>query len=530
MEKSNTTKYGKIISKSSLITSGSPAVYQLRPNKETFESLTRLTVGEKNLKNKNKTILLVGETGTGKSTLINTLVNYTMGVKFEDNIWFEIVESERRSQSESQTSDVVVYEIFDKPLFYSLTIIDTPGYGDTRGIDHDLKISERVLDLFSEKDGIQEINAVGLVIKATENRLSDRLRYIFDSVMSLFGKDLEKNIVSLITHSDGIVSENVLQALEDLNIKCAKNEKNQPVYFMFNNCQSKQRTKETKVSIKNACKVSMGGMGEFRAFLEGCAPQKLMTSRKVVKTRHRLAAGIRNLQERISLIEQKQTEIQQNQEALKKYEEEMKNNETFSIEVNEIYKKKEQIVSGMWWKVFYDAAVCCTVCEENCHYPGCTMAWYPRDCKIMRKGRCTVCTNKCPVSAHVKENWSYVTKTRKVQKTLQEMKEKYEKNKSESGMKGTLLENLEKQMKGLAAEKDQLLEESYQLVVKLEQIALNVNSLSIHDHLDFLIEKIKEKGDIEKVQNLEKVRSGVDEETRAKLQHTYVKLKENVKK
>ncbi|KAK2887855.1 hypothetical protein Q8A73_019303 [Channa argus] len=140
-----------------------------------------------------------------------------MGVKFEDNIWFEIVESERRSQSESQTSDVVVYEIFgfdDKTVPFSLTIIDTPGYGDTRGIDLDVIVSQRLFDLFRSENGVHEVDAVGLVMKASENRVSDRLRYIFDSVMSLFGKDLEKNIVALITHSDGATPINVLKALD----------------------------------------------------------------------------------------------------------------------------------------------------------------------------------------------------------------------------------------------------------------------------------------------------------------------------
>ncbi|KAF1377976.1 hypothetical protein PFLUV_G00206400 [Perca fluviatilis] len=184
----NTSSKYDIITCKVLIQSGSPAVYQLIPKKEKIGSLTRMTLGEKNPNKKNKTILLVGETGAGKSTL----VNYAMGVEWEDDVWFQIVEEEKRRLSQSQTSDVIVYQICgfeDKPLPYSLTIIDTPGYGDTRGIEYDDIITQRLLDLFQSDDGVHEIDAVGLVMKASENRLSDRQRYIFDSVMSLFGKD-----------------------------------------------------------------------------------------------------------------------------------------------------------------------------------------------------------------------------------------------------------------------------------------------------------------------------------------------------
>ncbi|XP_067340731.1 septin-8-B-like isoform X2 [Channa argus] len=513
------TKYEDIISKSVRLPSGSPVVYQLTPKKKKFGTLTRMTVGERNMSKKNKTILLVGETGAGKSTLVNTLFNYTMGVTWKDKIWFEIVDEEEKQQRESRTSDVIMYEVFEfqeKTLPFSLTIIDTPGYGDTRGIEYDNRVSQRLLDLFHSEDGVHEINAVGLVMKASENRLSDRLKYIFDSVVSLFGKDLEENIVALITHSDGATPINVLKALDASKIKCPKNEKNQPIHFLLNNCQNSERTEETKVGLKNGWKVTANGMAEFTEYLETSTPQKLMTTVEVLMTRVRLTACIQNLQDRIKLIDGKQTEIQQIQEVLKNHEKEMKKNEKFTVEVDEVYKEKEDIKGGMWL-VFYEGAVCCKVCEENCHYPGCTKAWYPEHCEVINNGLCTVCTNKCPASDHVKVKWRFVTKTRKVQKTEDEMKEKYEKNKSESEKTGTLLENLEKEMKELTAEKNQLLEESYQHVVKLEQITLNVESLSTYVNLNFLTEKMKEKADTAKVQKLEEVKSRVDEGTRAGL-------------
>ncbi|KAM8743733.1 uncharacterized protein AB9X84_017979 [Acanthopagrus schlegelii] len=521
-------KYEDIISESLLVRSGSPAVYQLRPKKEEIGSLRRMTLGEEDVNKTNRTILLVGGTGTGKSTLVNTLVNYTMGVKWEDDVWFQIVkEKEKRNQSESQTPDVIVYHIFGfegKTLPYSLTIIDTPGYGDTRGIEQDAKVSQRLFDWFRSDDGVHEIHAVGLVLKAAENHLNDRLMYIFDSVVSLFGKNMEQNIVALITHSHGTTYKKALKALEAANIKCAKDEKNQLVHFLFNNCQHEDRTEETE-ELQQAFTKTSKGLKKFTDFLEKTRSQKLRTTENVLNSRIKLTACIKNLTERIQSTELKQREIQQTQEALKKGEEEMKKDEKFTVEVDEVYKEKQAISAG--GLLFYKGAVCCTVCEENCHHPGCTVAWYPKHCEVMKDGRCTSCSGKCPVSDHVKENWIYVTKTRRVKKTLQDVKKKYEKQKSDFE---SLLKDLKEQMRELEKDKDQMLDETFHHVVNLQQIALRVDSLSTLVHLDFLIEKMKEKRDTEKIQKLEEMKSRVDQRTRAAARYRQTGSVEEVKK
>ncbi|XP_047426406.1 uncharacterized protein LOC124996993 [Mugil cephalus] len=515
------SKFRSIISKCEVIQEGSPSCFKLTTKTEPVGNLRRVTFGRRNVDWPNKTILLVGETGAGKSSLVNFLVNYTMGVKFEDDVWFDILEEKEKSQSESQTSDVIVYKIFGfegQTLPYSLTIIDTPGYGSTETIEHDVVVSQRLFDWFRVEDGVHEVDVVGLVMKATENRLSDRLSYVFNSVMSLFGKDLEKNIVALMTHSDGLTSTDALEALKVAKIKCAKNEEGQPVHFLFNNRQRQDRSQQTQ-KLEEAHQISIEGMKGLIAFMEKTAPQKLEETLSVLKERIRLTASIQNLNDRIHLTELKQEELRQTKEALKKHEQEMKMNEEFTVEVDEPYKVKEATGGRMWGLFFFEGVVRCRHCKENCHYPGCTVAWTPEYCEVMKNGRCTVCSSKCLASAHVKDKWVYVEKTRKVKKTLTDMKKTYESNKAEAAKKTSLLEKLQQEIENLEKDKEQWLEEAYRHVERLKLIALNVDSVSTHVHLDFLIEKMKNKGDTEKVQKMKEMAQQANKHLQSGIQY-----------
>lgn len=469
----------------------------------------------------NKTILLVGETGAGKSTLINALVNYVMGVKWEDDIWFQIVEDreggEETRQSESQTSDVIVYQIFGfegRTVPFSLTVIDTPGFGDTRGDERDAKISERLLQWFRSDFGVHEINAVGLVLKASDNRLSDRLRYVFDSAISLFGKNMKNNLVALITHSDGEPPNDTLKALQDAKIKIPNNSDGVPNHFVFNNRQTTERTQSMR-PLKYAWELTEEQIEQFADFLMNMIPQKLNTTVSVLDERIKLNECIRNLQQRVEFIELQENMIRQEQELQKKYEEKKNENENYIEEVDEPYKEKQNIKGGGWGFLWltYTGAISCEKCEETCHV-GCEF-WFSFKglySVVFEGDNCTACTNKCGRKDHVKDTWIYVNKTRKVRRTREDMKKKYESNKEKFNSKCSILENMTKALNEKQEAKHQLLEECYQHVLTLEEIALNVNALSLLKHLDYLVEKMTDPRYEEELQKLQAIRSRIGQD------------------
>lgn len=57
-----------------------------------------------------KTIMLVGATGSGKSTLVDGIVNYVMGVSFDDPYRFTLIQLEKEeNKMENQVQLLINY-------------------------------------------------------------------------------------------------------------------------------------------------------------------------------------------------------------------------------------------------------------------------------------------------------------------------------------------------------------------------------------------------------------------------------------
>ncbi|XP_067291756.1 uncharacterized protein [Pseudorasbora parva] len=483
--------------KMNLIEDGNPARYRLQTNPENVyqsEAYRKMTVGERDTNKPHKTILMLGETGGGKTKLINTMINYMLGVKREDKVWFEITDDQSdRTSAHSQTSSITVYGFYLQQSPIHLTIIDTPGYGDTRGVEDDKEITMKLLNLIGCGDWVHEIDAVCLVINATQNRLSKIQQYIFDGVQSLFGRDIAENIVLLFTRSTGARPKNALTAVKEAKVKCAVDDKNQPVYFLFDNCQSDAADEEYEPIQEQSWKLSFKGMTGLFKFLESIKPKTLKMTRDVLQKWKQLEANISNLKSQVLTIELKQNELKQSQEDL----EFVKNNKNFEYEVEVPYKEKVDIDTSKAYK-----ATICTVCEENCHYPGCCWAINHSWCSVMKDDHCTVCTKKCHYSKHVKEAKIYVTKTKK------------EKRINEADLKendGILVKKLEKELEELQMEKVKLVMEAFHCVETLQMISLNTDSLITLLQIDVLIEKLKEINEPEKAKTLENIKKRAGE-------------------
>ena len=159
---------------------------------------------------KERVFMVVGATGAGKTTLIyiNGMANYIYGVRWESDFRFRLVDEDTaHSQAKSQTTWITAYKFHrepQSPLTYDLMIIDTPGFGDTQGIERDKQITAQIKELFScqGENGIDHIDGIGFVAQASLARLTHSQKYIFDAILSIFGRDIGEIFFVMCTFVD----------------------------------------------------------------------------------------------------------------------------------------------------------------------------------------------------------------------------------------------------------------------------------------------------------------------------------------
>jgi GTP-binding protein EngB required for normal cell division len=182
-----------------------------------------------------KYILIVGETGVGKSTLINMIANYVMGVKFEDNYRYEVIPSApAKDQSKSQTQTVAQYCFSRSPISpFPIVLIDTPGYGDTAGLEKDKKIDEMIKRVLKETE---TIHMIAFTCKASTTRFTACQVYIWNKMKAMLKPEYLKRIKFWFTFCDAAEPQVVSQlSKSSVEMQNLISDLGPNWYFKFNN-------------------------------------------------------------------------------------------------------------------------------------------------------------------------------------------------------------------------------------------------------------------------------------------------------
>merc|ERR1712130_885364 len=460
---------------------------------------------------RNRVVVFLGKTGAGKTTLIQSMTNFLMKVDYDEPLRYELIceqhdEDIDKDPTKSQTVDIHQYHMQNIPAMPndSMTIVDTPGFGDTSGPDQDLIIRDKFQEFFGRVD---YIDAIYFVMQACTTRVGAGEKYLFNMVLDLFGKDVVDNIFMLFTFADG-KDPPALKAVEAMNIPYSG-------YFKINNSGFSMPEKK---DITHRAFYGMGCdmFGEMFKHLRKTNPVSTEMSVMTLQERNNITTRLHHVGQFNKTLLSQKANAEKEFIQLKKMRNEMENNKNFTIEVTDT---KVRFV-----KVKYNTTYCPT-CVMSCH-PGCAYGdgEDKEGCGAMVHAKyengnyirfpshqvmCGVCPKKCHWSNHKNTHDIVERYEVKRKETKESLKEKYDlagdKKASIVDIMVKILEKMQEQQEQIKSN-IQMMKSSVQ---RLQDIALNDKVLTEDEYFDTLIDaeqKEKKLGWNDRVKQLKKLK------------------------
>jgi len=436
-----------------------------------------------------KTVMLLGLTGSGKTTFIDSLINYMFDVRYEDAHRLRMVQmtkdemAKSNQQAQSQTDHIVIYKIRCVPGMrtnFDLILVDTPGFGDTRGVNYDKELMQNIEDLF-KSNKLETLDAIGFVAKAADARLTAQQNYIFESILHIFGKDVQNNLISILTNYDG-QTVNILDSFKEANIHFEEN-------FPVNSAAIFQP--KTHNTIDRTLLTSQPTIAQYQQFFDEAekltqalltmTPRSLAQTIAVLNDRESIQVELQGVQTRIMDLLMKKDQIQKQADICKQHAANANATQDSEYEVQEQRMKKVELKAGTY-------VTNCLTCNRTCHFP-CAI---PNDdgkknCASMRKENCTVCPEKCHWKSHVNNSHRIEFETVKTKKTYKEIVDRHKEFIANHKGEKTVLDALQEEADAASKEIQDSVPRITQCLKNLQDNALRPNISSSADYLDQMI-------------------------------------------
>ena len=411
-----------------------------------------------------KVLMLVGATGAGKTTMLNCIANYILGVRLEDNFRFKVDVADH-----SQASAYVFHPMDGSQLSYTLTVIDTPGFDNGRDDKRDKATINELYKLLSlqGEQGISCLNGVAIIAQSSS---PPPQKCTFDSILSIFGKNISSNMFLMITFAgDHNVAPPVISTAKQAGIPCDGN------FYMFNNTTS-------DTSDQNSTKLNWEiGIASLQAFFDRFSKTEavsVQSTKDVLTEWQHLETTLQELKDCIASGHKKFSELNEAKKVLEKQESEMERNRNHSHKVT--HSRNEMI--GL---PFGEMALNCHQCFITCRYP-CDYNEQRLD-----NSPCSNCPSKCQMKSHHLQNVRY--KKSKVEEIITNEERKQQFLKAEEGSVQTkcTIDKLKKELSDVQQDVGMKICCARECKQHLNDIALESSNLTESDHIDSMIQSEK---------------------------------------
>lgn len=350
-------------------------------------------------------MVVIGKTGAGKSTFINTLVNHFYDVGYDQDRFVAISQTvcleedafdpghDRvkelscnikefdskqgnfgGTQAESQTTKPNIYD-FENP-YLKLTVVDTPGLGDTRGMAQD---RENIQEIAAAVAALTDFNAIVLVHKATDCRLDAVLRYMLKEFQGMLPKECKKNILvafTAVTNSKKIDARPALVKIGipvGKNFFCFENTSLIPPMFFYGSSKVDPKSKEGKEYMR-AMDFWDEGREQMQRLLSMATKPIALPGKSLLEISVRKQALVQiaskhadkyaNLRDKIKVAKKSKAEIEQIQQQIAAYR------DSHTYESRMVQKSRKISVTTQQTKNIAPGKVTqCMVCKSLCHNP-----------------------------------------------------------------------------------------------------------------------------------------------------------------
>ncbi|KAK3860179.1 hypothetical protein Pcinc_033752 [Petrolisthes cinctipes] len=166
-------------------------------------------------KSEGKVLLLIGNSQSGKTTLVNFIANYLKGNQEIDEE-FIVLDNFSSKSGPIATTKITAHTFCFSEKDTPVTVIDTPGLSDCDGKEREATV-QTLKTLFKSTNF--PLHAIGLVFPANLVHLTSSERHMIEYIIIHFGETVVDHCITFITSADNLQTPLAVDVLKSHAVK-----------------------------------------------------------------------------------------------------------------------------------------------------------------------------------------------------------------------------------------------------------------------------------------------------------------------